>query len=168
MWWSSRPFLAIVLALALAGCGFHPLYGERDRGPALEPELASVAVDSIADRPGQILTNQLRDGFNPHALGVPIQYRLTVALTRRVQNLMTRPNTSASRTDVYVQATWSLARASDHVVVLSGTSKAQSGHDVLANEYANVVSGQADLGDALTEIADDIQAQVALWLGRPQ
>jgi LPS-assembly lipoprotein len=152
----------------LAGCGFHPLYGDRAGDAPLEPLLASVAVDSVADRPGQMLTNELRDGFNPHALGVPKEYRLTVQLNKSQGLLMTRPDTSAARTDVRVTAKWTLIRLKDHVTVTSGTSSAVVGYDVLANAYANQVSSDADLASALQEVSDDIQTNVALYLRRPK
>jgi len=152
----------------LAGCGLHPLYADSGSEKALAPELASVGVDPIADRPGQVLTNELRDGFNPQSLGVPIEYRLHVVLSQGTQNEMTRPDTSASRTAVFAAAKWSLKRLSDDKTVLSGESRAQTGHDVLTNEYANVVTGKSDLANALREVSDDIQARVALYLRAPE
>jgi len=152
----------------LAGCGFHPLYADRDSGSSLSPQLAAVGVDPIADRPGQMLTNELRDGFNPQSSGVPIAYRLHVDLSQGTQNEMTRPDTSASRTAVFAAARWTLKRLRDDKTVLAGESRAQTGHDVLTNEYANVVSGKADLANALRELSDDIQARVALYLRDPE
>ena len=158
----------VLLPLLLAGCGLHPLYADRDSETPLAPQLASVAVDSIADRSGQMLTNELRDGFNPQSQGVPIAYRLHVDLTQGTQNQMTRPDTSASRTAVFATARWSLKRLSDDKTVLAGESRAQTGHDVLTNEYANVVSDKSDLADALREVSEDIQARVALYLRAPE
>jgi LPS-assembly lipoprotein len=158
----------VVLAGMLSGCGFRPLYGDRGPDEDLEPALASVAVDSIRDRSGQELTNALRDAFNPHALSVPAAYELSVALSVNVANLMTRQNTSASRTDTTVKATWSMRRLADDKIVLSGSSKATTGHDVLTNEYANVVSGKADQTEALRQVGEDIESQVAVFLRNPK
>ena len=85
MSWRNR-FIAVawsgLVGLSLAGCGFHPLYAAHD-GDGLDTTLASVQVDQIRDHLGQVLTNQLRDGFNPTSTVVPARYRLEVALTKQ-------------------------------------------------------------------------------------
>jgi LPS-assembly lipoprotein len=167
MSWSSVSLIA-GLALLLAGCGFHPLYGEQDGGKAVLPELASISVDSIPDRSGQELTNELRDVFNPRGLTVPARYRLQIGLTKHTQNLMTRPNTSASRTDLSMTASWALTRLSDKKIVLQGSAKATTGHDVLTNEYANVVGDNTDMAAAVSEVSDQIQEDLALYFRNPK
>ena len=58
-----RGVLVASLGLLLDACGFSPLYEAHDQ--LTDPLLASVAVDQINDRLGVVLTNHLRDGFNP-------------------------------------------------------------------------------------------------------
>ena len=62
------PALWVVL---LSACGFRPLYAPArdDGGPAAD--LAAVAVERTADRPGQELPTQLVDLLNPGRLQVP-------------------------------------------------------------------------------------------------
>jgi LPS-assembly lipoprotein len=170
MSWFRRALLLACVALLPTGCGFHPVYGDhggKDESD-LTPVLASIAVDSIRDRIGQEITNSLRDGLNPQALSVPANYRLEVALTEGVLNLMTRSNDSASRTNTIMGARWSLIRLADNKTILSGTSRATTGHDVLTSEYANLVSGKQDETNAIRELSDDIQQQIALYFRHPK
>ncbi|MCW5774643.1 MAG: hypothetical protein KIT16_23565, partial [Rhodospirillaceae bacterium] len=59
--------VVIAAALALGGCGYRPLYGDRGTSDAVNVsgELARVKIAGIADRRGQILRNYLLDRMNP-------------------------------------------------------------------------------------------------------
>ena len=61
MWWF-RIALGVAL-LALAGCGFRPLYGERS--DSVRERLAAVAINPIRDRVGYEVYNLLRDSLTP-------------------------------------------------------------------------------------------------------
>ena len=53
-----RLLLTALLPL-LAGCGFHPLYGDAK----LQPQLASIFVEPVAERDGYELRNTLKHLF---------------------------------------------------------------------------------------------------------
>src|SRR3546814_3682962 len=71
-----RPTAIAVLLLALAGCGFQPMYGGSG-GAALQAGLSGIDVAPIADRTGQILQQNLSDQLGG---GTGTDYRLEVAL----------------------------------------------------------------------------------------
>jgi LPS-assembly lipoprotein len=158
-----RSVAALCLLSALTGCGFHPLYGETGEKGSIDPQLATVYVAQIKDRTGQEMTNNLRDALNPHAVKTEHAYQLEVGLVQHTYNLMGREDGSAARTDVVLEARWTLRRLSDNVVVLQGYSKSLTGYDVLTNEYANVVSGKSDLTRAVRDVSADIEGQLAQY-----
>jgi LPS-assembly lipoprotein len=160
--WSSLPLLTLV-----AGCGFHPLYVDDPEHPALAPQLAAIHVRQINDRYGQEMTNELRDAFDPHSSGTEQAYELSVALLETKADLLQRQDGTASRTDSSLTAQWSLTRLSDKKVVVSGTSRALTGHDVLPNEYANVVAINTDVTRAIHEVSAEIETRVAYYLQQP-
>jgi len=151
--------------ILFAGCGFHPLYGSQTVAvPAsLEKSLASIRVNRMPDRQGQIMTNQLTDALNPHALTVEALYRLDVKLLVNLQNYDIRPDSTTGRSETTASATWSLIRLSDNAPLISGRSKALAGHDISTQEYANVSSGAADSDHAIAEVADDIEARLVIY-----
>jgi LPS-assembly lipoprotein len=161
MLWRS---FVLAAAVSLAGCGFHPLYGESDTKGPLEPRLASVRVAQIYERDGQQMTNMLRDSFNPHAMSVPPQYQLEVSLTKSTADVMLRADVTSARNDTRLTAKWTLRRLSDKKEVLTGTSTALNSHDVLTNDYANVVSQEQDLNLAVKTVGEDIENRVVAWL----
>src|SRR5438874_1925996 len=85
--------LAVGLAagLALAGCGWTPLYADRETGPA-DAELRAIKVAPIPERIGQRLAMALRETFNPDGTPSPQRYRLDTLLT-------------ATRSDLGIQQT---------------------------------------------------------------
>lgn len=161
---ATGPLLA---ALLLAGCGFQPLYADRDGDPGMAKALASVRVQQAAERQGQELTTQLRDAFNPHALTVPAAYMLQVSLAQTVGDAAIRENGTASRNVTNLSANWTLKRLSDGKVVAQGHVHSITSHDVLANEYANVVSGLQDRDHAVLDVGTQIQYKVAAYLQNP-
>ena len=72
--------LAAILPLALLGCGWHPLYADRQSAPA-SAELRAIHVEPISDRVGQRLEIALRDALDPTGGGGPTRYDLRTQLT---------------------------------------------------------------------------------------
>src|SRR5947199_891698 len=70
----------LALAVALAGCGWTPLYADRETGPA-DAELRAIKVAPIPERIGQRLAIALRESFNPDGAPSQQRYRLDTFLT---------------------------------------------------------------------------------------
>ena len=72
--------LAMVLSLTLiTGCGFSPVYGKKSLGgDAVPAALRTIEVETIPDREGQFLRNELIDRF--YLSGAPINpaYKLYI------------------------------------------------------------------------------------------
>jgi LPS-assembly lipoprotein len=152
-----------LLGASLAGCGFHPLYADHSRDP-LEPALASVQVDQIKDRLGQVLTTQLRDGFNPTSAGVPARYRLEVYLQTQHYDSALRSDGTASHTNIHVLANYVLRSLADNKPVFSGKAQSDNGLDVLDNQYANTIGEQTEELRAVHDVGDQIHQRVAIYL----
>jgi LPS-assembly lipoprotein len=167
MWWC-KPLAAAMACLVLAGCGFHPLYGDSSAGGDLAKEMASIQVMQISEHYGQVMTNNLSDGLNPHALRVPTAYHLEVVLREGTYQLATRADGTPSRAALQLSATWLLRRVSDNQVVTKGAVKSSAGYDVLPNDYAVVVTGNTDELRAVHDLSDQIQLSVADYLTHPK
>ena len=84
MSWSSggrRSALPAAL-LALAGCGFHPLYGNTTAAVPVnvQQQLESIRIVPSQDRMGQQIYNDLRDMLNPRGVPASPKYVLVVQL----------------------------------------------------------------------------------------
>ena len=83
MWWRSYALFAALfaglVALALAGCGFQPLYGGTTAGGAkLAEVMAAVDIAPIPGRVGQKLRNELIFANTGGGYASPTRYRLNI------------------------------------------------------------------------------------------
>ena len=162
MWW--RSFIGL-LALALAGCGFRPLYGTGPESGAADA-LKSVQVAIIPDRPGQMLRNQLQLMFNP--AGAPAQeaYQLSVALSTAGTEALIRRDETPSRLDLTVTADFALTSLADRRVVHRGRARSINSFDVAESDFATVNAERDALEASLRQIAHTIQTQLAVYFER--
>jgi LPS-assembly lipoprotein len=159
-----KPVAALAACFVRTGCGFQPLYGEGSTSGPLAEQLASVRVMQISEHYGQVMTNDLHDGLNPHALRVPSAYNLEVALRENTYQFATRADGTPSRSALQLSATWILRKIADNTIVTKGSVKASAGYDVLDNDYANVVSGNNGELRAVQDLSDQIQISLADYL----
>ena len=167
MWWCSRS-LVVAAALALGGCGFHPLYAHH--GPSgFDADLASIKVNTISDRQGQVLAIALRDGLNPRGARVETRYTLDVQLSAMREDLGIRPDGTASRSEVAMTATFTLKdvrKPADNAIVLQGTTHSVSSFDVLTDDYATVVAQHTAEDRTVHEVGDDILTRLELYVSK--
>ena len=166
MSWRNRLFAIIgagLLGTSLAGCGFHPLYADRGTDE-FDPLLASVQVDQVRERLGQVLTNQLRDGFNPTSVSVPARYRLDVSLTTAQYDSALRSDGTASHTAIRIKAEYVLRSLADNKSVTTGKVQSDNGLDVLDNQYANTIGVQTEELRAVRDVGDQIHQRIAIYL----
>jgi LPS-assembly lipoprotein len=163
MWWARAALLSLVAA-SLAGCGFEPLYGER--ASAFDPTLASIHVEPIPERDGQLLAISLRDSFNPRAQPIETKYRLRVVLNTTRREVAIRRDATASRLQLETSATWTLIPVSGGNSV-SGSARAITSFDITDNEYANLVAEKDGRARLVREIGEEIRIGVRKYLTKP-
>lgn len=162
--WSRRgPLLGA--ALLLAGCGFHPLYAHRG-GSEFDADLASIKVNTIADRQGQLLAIALRDGLNPTGEHVDTRYTLDVKLTSARLDIGLRADGTTSRSEITMTARYVLKDAKANTPVLQGTTHSVSSFDVLTDDYATVVAAQSAERRTVQEVGDDILTRLQLYVSK--
>jgi LPS-assembly lipoprotein len=169
----SRAILACLALLALAGCGWQPLYGQVNNGGGgvvggnAGPQLATVHITPIADRVGQNLYNALRDRMNPGGAPEDAHYDLAVRVSETTTQLLILQDQTATRITLTLNATYALYQRGIPKPVYQGQSRATTTYDLLNNEYATVQSGDdAHRRGALT-LADDISERLAVFLAQP-
>ena len=165
---SRRRFVAssaAVSLVALTGCGWAPLYADRETGPA-DAELAAVKVAPIPERAGQILALGLRQWLNPTGAPVPSRYLLRTVLTisRLDLGILTFGLGTRARLDVI--ATFTLYQIATSTPLLTATSHASELFDIVSNYYSNVVAEESARARAVEEIRRDIMNQLTVFLQR--
>jgi LPS-assembly lipoprotein len=165
MWWSRRGLLLGAAALTLGGCGFHPLYGHQGQN-GFDADLASIKVNTIPDRQGQLLAITLRDALNPRAARVDTRYTLDVKLEAERRDIGLRTDGTASRSQITMTAKFALKQVRVEKAVLEGTTHAISSFDVLTDDYATVIAQHSAEERTLRDIGDDILMRLQLFVSK--
>jgi LPS-assembly lipoprotein len=153
--------LALGAALALGGCGLHPLDAGGGNG-AVANALATIEVGPIAGQSGWLVRNALNDrlGAAGHAAS---RYRLEVELDDKITGFGVRTDNSITRERRTLRARYRLVEQDKGTVVLDATAGSDAGIDVVTSEYAVIAAEQTALERLTEQLADQIVARVALY-----
>ena len=157
-------FVALALRLmapALAGCGFTPLYAT----PGLSSGLSSIESVAPEGRTGFLLRQALDDALARDPASPPA-WRLTMDLRESRAPRGRRLDATASRYELVLIANWKLTSVATGAVVLQGNTQTEVTFDRADQPYSGIVANQDAQSRAASELARKIQLQLANWLAR--
>lgn len=161
MSWFRATALAACLAI-LGGCGFQPLYGQRDRG-SVAAELAAVKIKLIENRVGQQLRNFLLDRLNPRGQPATAIYDLIIELEESRENLGIRKDETATRANLTLRAEYVLESAATGEILVEGFSRSVTSYDLVDSDFATL-SAEADARKrAVRQISEDIKIRLGIY-----
>ena len=172
MSWSNRRRLAacaalLMVALLAGACEFRPLYGrDSTTGVSTFSELERVQIIPLSDRTGQQLHNLLRNRINPRGQPSRPRYLLEVTLRESTRELALRDDETATRADLRLVAEFAMREPGTDNIVFTGSIRSVNSYNILASQYATDVSEQDARDRGLRELAEEIRAQVAIFLTR--
>ena len=159
------PALALLLSLAvLAGCGFEPLYGNREQpGDAAFNDFHQTKIATIPERNGQLLRNALLDRLNYR--GEPAQpvYELKINLEETRRDVLVRSDEVATAADLTLAARYRLVSTSDGKALNEGVARSIVRYNVLASPYATLSSAEDARRRAALQLAEDIRARLGVY-----
>ena len=159
-----RVLLPILAAVALSGCGLHPLYGGGSSSP-VAATLRSIAVAPIPGQSGWLVRNKLVDRLGEAGTGTAA-YRLDVTLDDNITAFGLSSNQSATRERRTLRARYQLVETKTGMVVLDATAGSDAGIDIVSSEYATVAAEQTALENLTGTVADQIVARIGLYASR--
>jgi len=165
MWWF-KALIPFLIAATISGCGFRPLYGKHSTAPTIK-ELSLVRVDTISDRRGQMLRNQLLILMNPKGQPASPHYRLATALNENIIERLKREDETTTNADLQLSADFRLYNLKTSKLLLSGTSKATSSYDVINSAAYKLAAERDARKKAIKLLAQDIKARIASYLLNP-
>ncbi len=157
--------LAFGAPLLASGCGWEPLYADRQTGPA-DAELSAIRVAPIRERIGQRLETLLRNALNPTGAPTPARYELrtTLAVTRSALGIQTQGLATRGKIDGY--ATFALVDIHSGKALLNSTTHSFDSFDIEPNGYATVVAADDARRRVATELSSEIVARLTVFLQR--
>lgn len=162
------------LAIALAGCGLQPVYGDYANGgqnSTIAAAFNDVYIDSIPDRSGQKLRNLLIDRMYK---GGRVQrgastYRLHVAgITESIYGLGIAKDATATRSQIRVTTSFILTRTEDPATpLLQRTITAVSSFNTLASDYTTLVTEEDARDQTIGDLSQQITTMLELYFANP-
>ena len=146
--------LVLLSVLALAACGFTPMYAE----PGVGSPLRRIAVTAQDDRLGYRLREQLEDALAWDRSVTPL-YRLTATVEQNRRSLGRRIDDTATRYELTVKATWTLTPAAGGTP-LSGAETVTTTYASDDQPYAAIAAQQDGEERAASELARLIRLDV--------
>ena len=155
MWWSDRrAALAGLATLALAGCGFTPLYGD---GAPPTRMAGRVEVALIEGEPGFVMRERLTERLGPATAAA---YRLEIDLKlTRTGVALTQQNVT-TRFDVIGTAEYTLRPLDGGPPVASGVVRTITGYSAPESETASAFASRAAERDADRRLAKDLADRI--------
>src|ERR1700736_427586 len=130
--------LAAIAPLGLLGCGWAPLYGDIETGPASE-ELRAIKVDPISERIGQRLGMALRNSLNPTGEPTTPRYQLSTTLTTYLSNLGIQSQGLATLGQLDAYATYKLVELKTGTILITNSVHVANSFDLNPNQYSTIV-----------------------------
>jgi LPS-assembly lipoprotein len=154
-----RHFLAALLLLSLAACGFQPVYAP---GSGALAAGGPISVEPIRGRSGYILRRALQEELAIGLPGVTEPATLNVILKDNLTRLAFKPDGAASRSSISASGRYVLARDSGAV---SGVVDAQTDFTVPSAPYGDIAAQTSAYDRTMRELAkrivDDLRLQLS-------
>ena len=160
--WGVAPLIAAA-GLALAGCGFTPMYAQT----GVASNLAAIDVVAPQGRAGFLIRQHLDDAFAKDRAGAPA-YRMQLALAEARYPRGVRTDNVATRYEYVVTADYALASLPSGAVVKRGHVRVETTYDSADQPYASIAAQQDAQDRATEEAARRIQLELAAWLATGQ
>jgi LPS-assembly lipoprotein len=156
------PAVFVALAgLAVAGCGFTPLYGD-----GAGSRLSRIAVTTQDDRLGYRVREQLEDALGRDLGQMPL-WRLETAVEQSRRPLGRRIDDTATRYELTVIGRWTLTPIGGGPP-LSGVETVTTTYAAADQPYAAIAAQQDGEERAASELARQIRLELLLALsGQP-
>jgi LPS-assembly lipoprotein len=152
-----KQLLVILCAsFAVAGCGFHPMYG----GGKVGPELASIYVEPLAERDGYELRNQLIDLLGSDGREAGKAYMLKLTLNELSNGVALQNDATITRYNDTLTASYVLTDAQGKQVT-SGSQTSLAAYNVSNAPYSTLAVQQ----DSDRRAADDLADRIRMDLG---
>jgi hypothetical protein len=175
--------LAVAALLALAGCGWRPLYERPGAAPdsgGVSAALAQISIDPVVpnsvigplggtdqalydSRAAQLLQNYLKTALNPRGAPSDAVYHLGVRLSQQTRGAASLGNGDITREDLIMTAEYELNDLKGQPVLTDHSSIVTS-YDILREPFSDLSSRRDAQQRAAQELALAIQTRLAVFL----
>ena len=161
-----RNALAVLIAVGLSGCGFHPLYGDWGPTAGTADKLQAIYVEPIPEKLGYELRNNLIDLFDASGRPSDGTYRLRVTLATKSEGIAIQNDAAITRYNDMLTVSYELTDKATNTVITKGVETGLSAYNVVQSPYATLVAQQDADKRAAEDIAYRIRTDLAVFFAQ--
>lgn len=158
--------MLLLVAPALASCGFTPLYAERGAA-SVSADLSALDVRAPDTKLGRELKYNLLDllsgSGNPPSNPA---YVVELAPTVYDEDLAIERDADVTRKNMVMVVPFRLVDTATNKIVMRSTARSRSSYNRVDSEFANIVAAQDAERRIARAIADDIKLQLSIHFDR--
>lgn len=162
--------LLFAVAIVLGGCGFSPVYGTLGSNTkSAEVAFSQIDISLIPDREGQFLRNALIDRLHRNGTPSGLNIRYTLKIDPVIESLIDLDITKdddTTRGQLRLETNMHLTARQTGEVILTRPLTAITSYNILGSEFATRISEENTRQNALIDLADQIERQLALYFAR--
>ncbi|HEY4944194.1 MAG TPA: LPS assembly lipoprotein LptE [Rhizomicrobium sp.] len=162
-----KRLIVLAAAFALAGCGFHPLYGGLNSG--MQKTLATIYVEPMPDKIGYELRNTMIDLLDGPGTASGAAYRLKLDVTQTTQGIALQNDATITRYNDTLKVSYTLTDMSGKVVT-KGIETGLSAYNVLPSgpnaNYGTLAAQQDADRRAAADIAERIRLDLNVYFAK--
>lgn len=158
-----RKFYSLIALFILSGCSFKPLYSSYEG--EVVARLASIKINQIEGRLGQIMRNALLKGLTPFGEPKKPKYLLDVSLVFSDRDLGVAKDATATRSEVILSIQYVLKDAKTGRIIHKGSETESSDYNVLTTSYySNIVAKNNAQEGSIDFMANLIKLSLSSYL----
>lgn len=156
----------LAAVLLTASCGFRPLYAPAGSDSTNEQAFAfdvfrKIDIGLIPDREGQFLRNELIRLLQPSGRARVAEFGLGIKLSESKTDLAVRQSSDATRANLTIFATYSVASFVTENEFAAGSVQSTSGYNIFNSEFQTLSAEKSARERALNDVAQQIRLRLA-------
>lgn len=171
----TRVTVSIICLLALASCGFKPMYGQHAVGGAeLAQVMANISIDPVRSQSGrqerlsQLIENNLKDRISPLNATGETSYILRTNYEVVEQGYGIREDESVTLINLRLIVGFELVDIDSDDAIMDGTARAIVTYDLVQSDLSNMTARQTSLERLAEEASNQVITRVGTFLSNNQ
>ncbi|MCA3561722.1 MAG: hypothetical protein IOC82_11915 [Aestuariivirga sp.] len=159
--------LLTVAALALAGCGYRPMYASSAGNPGVAGSLMAISIPEASDRTGQLIRNELISSMQT-GKGEEERYLLNLTTTLADNEVIQNKQPNVTRQAILITTNYELVDRTTGKVVTKGTTFSRVPYDVVRQPFADLQAQRDATERAAREVGGDVRTRLAAFFAKQQ
>lgn len=160
-----KALCAAFLLLPLAGCGFKPVYGEKEQSSPLQA-MAGVRIREAGRQyTDQLFQQSLEDRLNPGGVPANAPYQLEYTLAMSESPIGVTRDGTVLRYNISMDASYKLIRIDNNLKITQGAVRHVSSYNnPIGKYYSTFVSKEDAVHRGIGELSEMIRTRLAPFL----